>query len=73
MYNRTTGAQSEPSYQVNNRGLYYNLAKFDWAYDGFSKFSDCYNKVLSINPNFKQSDTNGFFTGEAYKFLLELE
>ena len=45
----------------------------DWVYDGFSKFNDCYDKVLSISQDFKSTDRNGFFSSGAYNFLLQLE
>ena len=73
MNNRTTAAASEPVFRLTPDGRVYNLRKLDWAYDGFSKFNDCYEKVLSIDPEFKAKDRNGFFSSGAYNFLLQLE
>lgn len=59
---------------MDGKGWIYNLAKLDWAYDGFSRFSECYDKVLKIDEEFQKKDTNGFFkSGGAYDFLLSLE
>ena len=73
IYNRTTATQPVQVYQRNGQGFIYSLKQLDWAYNGFSKFNDCYDKVLSIDQEFKSKDVNGFFSGNAYKFLLEIE